>query len=129
MTKTPLTERMTKGGAAKAWIKEVETKNKRIEELLQLKEEYLNVIDLLACEKELITKNVEDGIYALSVIRECRRELEEENERLGKAFDAMHKHRYDSECKRCNEIVAILADTQFTGGTTPAYFSEQDRSE
>ena len=65
MPKTPLIERMTKGGAAKAWIKEVETKNKRIERLLELKEEYLNVIDLLACEKELLTKN-----------RECHREPE-----------------------------------------------------
>ena len=82
MPKTPLTERMAKGGAAKAWIREVETKNKRIERLLELKEAYLNVIDLLACEKELLTKNVDDGRYALSVIRECHRELEAENEAL-----------------------------------------------
>ena len=96
MSKTPLIERMTKGGAAKTWIKEVETKNKCIERLLELKEEYLNVIDLLACEKELLTKNVQDGRYAHSVIRECHRELEEENEAMVEAsealLDAIHTH-------------------------------------
>ena len=78
MVKTPLIERMTKGGAAKTWIREVESKDRRIKRLLELKEEYLNVIDLLACEKELLIKNVEDGRYAHSVIRECHRELKEE---------------------------------------------------
>ena len=48
----PLTERMTKGGAAKAWIKEVEAKDREIERLEQTKDQYLNTIDLLACEKE-----------------------------------------------------------------------------
>ena len=50
--KTPLIERMEKKGAPKTWIREVQTKNNRIEQLLELKEEYLNVIDLLAREKE-----------------------------------------------------------------------------
>ena len=114
MSKTPLTERMTKGGAAKTWIKEVETRNKRIERLLELNEEYLNVIDLLACEKELLTKNVEDGRYAHSVIRECHRELEEKNEvlKLGlMEIKASLIQRYQpSVIDRM--IDAILADTR-----------------
>ena len=48
----PLTERMTKGGAAKTWIKEVEAKDREIERLEQTKDQYLNIINLLACEKE-----------------------------------------------------------------------------
>ncbi len=52
MTKTPLIERMQKGGAAKAWIKEVESKDSELERLLALKEEYLNVIDSLARQLE-----------------------------------------------------------------------------
>jgi len=43
---------MTKGGAAKAWIKEVEAKDREIESLEQTKDQYLDTIDLLACEKE-----------------------------------------------------------------------------
>ena len=34
--------------------------------------------------------------------------LKRENYVLREAFDAMHKHRYDSECEQCNEIVALL---------------------
>ena len=52
MPKTPLIERMQKGGAAKAWIKEVEAKDREIERLEQTKDQYLNTIDLLAREKE-----------------------------------------------------------------------------
>ena len=48
----PLTERMTKGGAAKSWISEVEAKDREIERLEQTKDQYLNIIDLLAREKE-----------------------------------------------------------------------------
>ncbi len=86
MTKTPLIERMTKGGAAKTWIREVESKDRQIKRLLQLKEGYLNIIDLLAREKEQLTKQVEDGRYAYSVIKECNRELEEENVVLKKDY-------------------------------------------
>jgi len=48
----PLIERMTNGGAAKAWIKEVEAKDREIERLGETKDQYLNIINLLACEKE-----------------------------------------------------------------------------
>ena len=48
----PLTERMTKGGAAKTWINEVEAKDREIESLEQTKDQYLDIIDLLAREKE-----------------------------------------------------------------------------
>jgi len=48
----PLTERMTKGGAAKTWIKEVEAKDRELERVEQTKDQYLNTIDLLAGEKE-----------------------------------------------------------------------------
>jgi len=34
--------------------------------------------------------------------------LTEKVERLEKAFDALHKHRYDSECEECSRIVALL---------------------
>lgn len=58
MTKTPLTERMEKAKAPKTWIREVKTKDNRIERLFELLEEYLNIIDLLAREKEqLETEN------------------------------------------------------------------------
>ena len=56
----PLTERMTKGGAAKSWIKEVEAKDREIESLEQTKDQYLDIIDLLAREKEgLAEENAE----------------------------------------------------------------------
>ena len=55
----PLTERMTKGGAAKAWIKEVEAKDREIESLEQTKDQYLNIIDLLAREKEGLEAKLE----------------------------------------------------------------------
>ena len=48
----PLTERMTKGGAAKTWVTEVEAKDREIERLEQIKTQYLFTIDLLAREKE-----------------------------------------------------------------------------
>ena len=48
----PLTERMTKANAPKTWIKEVEAKDREIESLEQTKDQYLNIIDLLAREKE-----------------------------------------------------------------------------
>jgi len=50
--KTPLIERMQKGGAAKVWIKEVEAKDRTIELLSQKIDEYLNIIDALASERE-----------------------------------------------------------------------------
>ena len=34
--------------------------------------------------------------------------LTEKVDRLEKAFDALHKHRYDSECEECSRIVALL---------------------
>ena len=52
MSKTPLTERMTKGGAAKTWIKEVEAKDREIDALSQKIVEHLNIIDNLANERE-----------------------------------------------------------------------------
>ena len=52
MTKTTLIERMTKGGAAKTWIKEVEAKDREIFDLEQIRVQYLSVINLLAFEKE-----------------------------------------------------------------------------
>ena len=52
----PLTERMTKGGAAKSWIKEVEAKDREILDLEQIKVQYLSVINLLAFEKEELDK-------------------------------------------------------------------------
>jgi len=56
----PLTERMTKGGAAKSWISEVEAKDREIESLEQTKDQYLDTIDLLAREKEgLAEENAE----------------------------------------------------------------------
>ena len=66
----PLTERMTKGGAAKSWISEVEAKDREIERLEQTKDQYLNIIDLLACEKE---------------------QLAEENAKLKKFVHLVHK--------------------------------------
>jgi len=50
--KTPLIERMQKRHAAKSWIKEVEAKDREIERLEETKDQYLNIINLLACEKE-----------------------------------------------------------------------------
>ena len=50
MTKTPLVERMEKANAPKTWIREVKTKDDRIERLAQLKETYLSIIDRLASE-------------------------------------------------------------------------------
>ena len=60
----PLTERMTKGGAAKTWIAEVEAKDRDIERLEQTKDQYLNTIDFLACEKEQL-KRVEIAAKAV----------------------------------------------------------------
>ena len=57
--KTSLIERMKKAKAPKTWIREVQTKDNRIEQLLELKEEYLNVIDLLAREKEQLEDMLE----------------------------------------------------------------------
>ena len=61
----PLTERMTKGGAAKSWIKEVEAKDREIERLEQTKDQYLDTIDLLACEKE----DLRDGLKQIRTMR------------------------------------------------------------
>ena len=80
--KTPLIERMEKAKAPKTWIREIKTKDNRIERLLETKETYLNIIDRLAREKEQLAKYVEDGRYAYSVIKECHRKLEAENEAL-----------------------------------------------
>ena len=60
MTKTTLIERMTKGGAAKTWINEVEAKDREIERLEQTKDQYLDIIDLLACEKEQLAEELEE---------------------------------------------------------------------
>ena len=57
--KTHLIVRMEKAKAPKTWIKEVQIKDNRIEQLLELKEEYLNVIDLLAREKEQLEAALE----------------------------------------------------------------------
>ena len=89
----PLIERMEKKGAPKSWVAGVNKLNLEIKKLKELNKEYLNVIDLLACEKELLTKNVEDGRYAHSVIRECHRELEEENEGLNKRIARVEAER------------------------------------
>ncbi len=57
--KTPLIERMEKAKAPKAWIREVQTKDNRIKQLLELKETYLNIIDRLAREKEQLEGRLE----------------------------------------------------------------------
>ena len=65
--KTPLIERMEKAKAPKTWIREVQTKDNRIERLLEIKETYLNTIDRLAREKEQLearNKTLEDTILA-----------------------------------------------------------------
>ena len=67
--KTPLIERMTKGGAAKAWIKEVEAKDRELERLEQTKDQYLNTINLLACEKEQLEAELEEERYAIEQYR------------------------------------------------------------
>lgn len=110
MPRTTLIERMTKGGAAKTWIREVESKDRRIKRLLELLEEHLNVIDLLAREKEQLTKQVEDGRYAYSVIRECHRELGEENEALKRLI----KDEFDFGEGEIRHYLkhALLADTK-----------------
>ena len=80
MTKTPLTERMTKGGAAKAWIKEVEAKDREIESLEQTKDQYLNIIDLLAREKEGLEAKLEaiECAECEKTMLECECDLEDE---------------------------------------------------
>ena len=55
MPKASLVERMEKKGAPKAWIREVNTKDDRIERLLEIKETYLNIIDKLAKQVEDLT--------------------------------------------------------------------------
>ena len=57
MAKTPLIERMEKKGAPKSWIREVKTKDDRIERLLEIKETYLNIIDSLARQVEELIIN------------------------------------------------------------------------
>ena len=52
MAKTPLPIRMEKYGAPKAWIVEVMQKNAKIGKLEKQIDEYGNIIDLLAREKE-----------------------------------------------------------------------------
>ena len=62
MNKTPLIERMQKGGAAKAWIKEVEAKDREIFDLEQIKVQYLSIINLLAFEKEQLEAMVQAAV-------------------------------------------------------------------
>ena len=81
----PLTERMTKGGAAKAWIKEVEAKDREIESLEQTKDQYLDIIDLLAREKEELEAETEALSELLSPLVDVeleRDKLKDENKRL-----------------------------------------------
>ena len=52
MAKTSLISRMDKAGAPKTWIQEVQTLNRRLETLTQLKDEYGVIIDSLARQLE-----------------------------------------------------------------------------
>jgi len=65
MAKTPLLIRMEKYGAPKAWIVEVMQKNAKIDQLLQLNEEYLDIIDTLARENEQYQQAFEKRFGAL----------------------------------------------------------------
>lgn len=83
MPKTTLIERMEKKSAPKSWIREVQTKDNHIERLFELLEEYLNVIDMLAREKEQLEADNE-RLHRFLTTREYedRVELEAENEAL-----------------------------------------------
>ena len=48
------------------------------------------------------------GQKEVATILNSHASLTEKVERLEKAFDALHKHRYDSECEECSRIVALL---------------------
>ena len=137
----PLTERMTKANAPKTWIKEVEAKDHDIELLEQTKDQYLNTIDLLAREKEELEAGNDVLSNAVSL-------LKNENERLTKYVEYSKD---DKECMRNEidvlkrEIISLtqfienelgpigeldaLLTAEFTGGTTPAYFSAQNKEE
>jgi len=106
--KTPLTERMTKGGAAKTWIAEVEAKDREIERLEETKEEYLNTIDLLAQENEALS-----NLLSHLVDVELERDIAmSENQRLTK-----HVEDYEEENAALKRAVQAAID-YFTDGIT-----------
>ena len=98
--KTPLIERMQKGGAAKAWIKEVEAKDREILDLEQIKVQYLSIINLLDFEKEELDKAWARHYRSLA-------------ESLADAYDAkLDEWREYVPETIANEIDAILAQEQ-----------------
>ena len=66
MTKTPLIERMAKGGAAKTWIKEVDAKNRLLERRKTTIDEYGNYIDQLVTHYQEATYQIGRAIAQLS---------------------------------------------------------------
>jgi len=80
---------MTKGGAAKTWIAEVEAKDREIERLEEIKDLYLDTIHLLACEKEeLEAENKKVVNAAESGIAKAWRRVEELEDAI---LDLWHK--------------------------------------
>ena len=65
MTKTPLIKRMTKGGAAKTWIREVEAKDRLIERREATIDEYGNYIDQLVRHYQTAIYQIERAIAQL----------------------------------------------------------------
>ena len=109
----PLTERMTKGGAAKTWINEVEAKDREIESLEQTKDQYLNIIDLLAREKEgleeenkKVVNAAESGIAkAWKRVEELQAETEALSELLSPLVDVeLERDKLKDENKRLREL-------------------------
>ena len=90
----PLTERMTKGGAAKSWIKEVEAKDREILDLEQIKVQYLSIINLLAYEKEQLEAENE----ALSELLSPLVDVELERDKLEAKLTAI-------ECGDCGKTM------------------------
>ena len=64
----------------------------------------------LSLEKGVLEDEYEEIDGYLSYERYQVDKLKVENERLQKAFNAMHKHRYDSECEVCNSIIDALKE-------------------
>ena len=114
----PLTERMTKGGAAKSWIKEVEAKDREIESLEQTKDQYLNIIDLLAREKEeLEAENKKVVNAAESGIAKAWKRVEEleaeiEKRMLYGAELAQERNDLRKENTALSELLSPLVDVE-----------------
>jgi hypothetical protein len=76
---------------------ERKTKDKLIERIREL-------VDALDKQR---TISYDLAIAEVSLVGRLN-QLKAENEALRESFKAMHKHRYDSECEVCNEIVIRL---------------------